>query len=369
MINSIYTGLTIAIATALFVLGLLFRSLCGAIESPVFRTALRIMLFTYCFFGLVNLLELCSRTFLPGADDALLFQITTLIIAVSQAFLFTYTLILLIHTAYVTRRRMLRELVPIITLSVLLVIAGFALPAAYARIPVYLFTLFYIWLLIRYTRLFVITYRECLQKLDNFFSGPEEKHLKWVNVSFFAALGIGLLALAASMFPDVHFYIVCTTIYLLFYIYFAFRFIHYGFIYKKLETVLTDDDIQPGQPEADRDLLPPTLEKPFETNLKVWLDEKQFLQPGITIEDVALRIGTNRRYLSEHINATIGKTFRQWINELRIAEAKNLMLQNPDMTLNAISSQVGYTDKSHFIRQFTKLTGISSKDYKQQGKS
>ena len=367
MINSIYIGFTIVLATALFVLGLLFHSLRNAIESPVFKTSLRIMLFTYCFFGLVNLLELWNLIFQPHADDILLFQITTLIVAVSQAFLFTYTLILLIHATYVTRKRILRELVPIITLSIVWMVFYFILPGAWVKISVYLFILFYIYLLIRYTRLFVITYRECLRKMDNFFSGQEAEHLSWVKFSFYSALSIGMLALISSIFPDIYVGIACSIIYLVFYIYFAFRFINHCFVYKKLEQVLSEeDDILPEEePEDNKDALYPSTAKPFENNLKIWLEEKQFLQSGVTIDDVALQIGTNRSYLSEHINANIGKTFRQWINELRIEEAKNLMRQNPGMTMNAISSKVGYTDKSHFIRQFTKITGGSSKDWKQ----
>jgi AraC-like DNA-binding protein len=364
MINSIYTGLTIALMTALFVLGMLFHNLRSSIESPVFRKALRMMVFTYCFFGLVNLLELWSRTFVPDIDDILLFQITTLIVAVLQAFLFTFALVLLIRGTYVTRKRMLRELILILTFLLIFVTACFILPTAWLKISVYLFTLFYVYLLISYTRLFVITYRECLRKMDNFFSGREAEHLSWVNISFYAALSIGVLALTASLFPDIYVGIVCSVIYLVFYLYFAFRFVKYGFVYEKLEKALSNDNIQPELPEEDKNGLPFLITKPLENNLKVWLDEKQFLQSGVTIEDVASKIGTNRSYLSEHINSNIGKTFRQWINELRIDEAKNWMRQYPEMTLNEIASHVGYTDKSNFIRQFKQLTSATPNEWR-----
>ena len=104
MINEIYTTLTIALATTLFVSGLFFYCLSRENETPVFKTALQLMTFTYSFFGLVNVLELWSRSF-PDSQDILLMQVATLIVAVSQAFLFTYTLVLLIHSAYVTRKK------------------------------------------------------------------------------------------------------------------------------------------------------------------------------------------------------------------------------------------------------------------------
>ena len=194
MINNLYTVLTIALASVLFAFGLLFYSLCRNAETPVYKTALRMMTFAYCFFGLVNVLEMWSRSAFPNDnDDVMLFQTVTLVVAVSQAFLFTYTLILLIRAAFVTRKRVVRELVALLTVSAALVAVYFVLPAAWVKLSVHTFILFYICLLIRYTRLFVITYRDCLRKMDNFFSGREADNLRWVKFSFYAALSIGLL--------------------------------------------------------------------------------------------------------------------------------------------------------------------------------
>jgi AraC-like DNA-binding protein len=361
MIDAIYIGLTIALASALFVLGFLFLSLCNANESPVFRTALRIMLFTYCFFGLVNLLELWSRTFMPDTDDTLLLRIIVLIVAVSQACLFTYALVLLLRAAYFTRKRIICELVPIATLSVALVISRILLPVIWVEIAVRLFTLFYISLLVKYTWIFIIIYRRCLRKLDNFFSGREAEHLRWVRFSFVAALSIGLLALATSFFPDIHLYIVCTVIYLFFYLYFAFRFIHYGFVYKKLEEALLREDIRR---EEDRNLLHHSIVRSIETCLKIWIDEKMFLQPDVTIDTVARYVGKNSKYLSVYLNQYLNRTFREWVNELRIEESKNLLRQYPERTVVEISRKAGFVNSSHFGRQFRRLTHCTPNEWR-----
>jgi AraC-like DNA-binding protein len=367
MLNDIYITLTTALATALFVLGVLFYSLSRNAETPVFRTALRLMVFTYCFFGMVNVLDLYSRT-LPGADDALIFQTTTLIVAVSQAFLFTFTLVLLIRSGYVTRKRMLRELVPIFALSAILVAACIILPADWVKIAVYLFTVFYITLLIRYMRLFFITYRDCLRKMDNFFSGAEAEHLKWVNFSFHAALSIGVLALVTSFFPVIHIGILCSAIYLLFYIYFACRLIGYGNIYKKLENALAVGEHQPELPQEDKNTLQPLIAKSITNSLQTWIDEKRFLQAGITIDDLALHCGTNRSYISAHINSAKGKTFRQWMNELRIDHAIRLFDENPHIELFEIARLSGYADSKYFSTCFKKTTGQTPSEYRGKAK-
>ena len=364
MINAIYTTISIVLASALFVLGLLFYSLSCNSETPVFRRVLRIMVFTYCFFGLINVLELWSRTFLPETEDVLLFQMTTLIVAASQAFLFTFTLILLIHAAYFTRKRVLREIAYIFTFSILFVALYFILPAAWHKISVWLFTLFYGCLLIRYTRLFTITYRNCRRKMENFFSDREAEHLKWVNFSFYAALSIGVLTLAASLFPVMHIGVLCSAICFIFYCYFACRLINYGNIYEKLAVALADDVPQSEQPDEDKNRLPSAIVESIENKLKVWLNEKRFLQPGVTIDDLSLQIGTNRNYLSMYINSTKGKTFRQWINELRIDYAKQLFDQNPELELWQIAEQTGYTDNSYFSKCFKKITQTTPSKYR-----
>jgi hypothetical protein len=57
----VYLAVTLALAAMLFAFGLLFHALCRHTESPVCRKVLRMMIFTYCFFGLVNVLGLAGQ--------------------------------------------------------------------------------------------------------------------------------------------------------------------------------------------------------------------------------------------------------------------------------------------------------------------
>jgi hypothetical protein len=44
--TTVYLGITFALAATLFAFGLLFHALCRYTESPVYRKALRMMIFT-----------------------------------------------------------------------------------------------------------------------------------------------------------------------------------------------------------------------------------------------------------------------------------------------------------------------------------
>ncbi len=355
----------IALAAVLFAFGALFYNLSRNSEMRVYKTALQVMAFAYCFSGMVNVLDIYSRSLSGTDDDVLILQIATLIVAVSQVFLFSYTLIFLIHSAYVTRKRLLREFIPILAMSAALIAAFLILPAARVKIAVYLFILFYVWLLIKYSRLFIITYRECRRKLDNFFSGPEAEYLRWINFSFYAALSIALLALTASLFPDIRFDAVCSAIYLVFYLYFAYRIINYGFVFKKMKNALSND-VQVEQSKETSNTQQTLTGKNIERNLERWIEEKRFLQSGIVIDELANQIGTNRSYLSEYINSTREKIFRQWINELRIDYAKSLLDENPELELWRIAEQTGYADKSYFSKCFKKITGKTPTEYREK---
>jgi AraC-like DNA-binding protein len=363
--TNIYLAVTLALAATLFAFGLLFYALCRHTESPVYRKALRMMIFTYCFFGLVNVLELAGHASRPDADNILMFRITTLMVAVCQAFLFTFTMILLVNAAYVTRRRVTCELVPVLGLSAAFSVACFTLPALFVEIFAGLFTGFYVYLLIKYIRLFALTWRDGLRKLDNFFSGWEAEHLKWVNFSFYAALSVGLLALATSLTPGIRIGIVCSAIYYVFYVGFAIRFIGHGFVYKKLEEALTEDN--GAEATENENPLPSAGANAIETGLKNWMEEKRYLQSGITISDVSRHVGTNNKYLSLYINQRLNRSFRTWINELRIDEARRLLSSNPELTVNEIADRTGFASQSNFGRQFLKQTGYTPGAWRKNG--
>ena len=352
MINDIYNFTISVLAAVLFVFGLLFRCLdaCRDRESHNYRMASIMMIFAYCFFGFVNLMELLSKYLSPENDDVLLFQTAALIVSVSQAFMMTYSMILLIDVSLVTRRTILNEAIPILIVSVTVSAAYFLMPDASVKIFVYLFMLFYVYLLIKYTRLFMKAYRECLHKLNNFFSCREPERLRWVNFSFFTALGLGITTFIAGILPSMLVGIVISILCLLFYGFFAIRFFNYGYVFKENMKALSVDN------RMEEKKLSSVVISAIETNLKEWIEKKQYLTPGVTIEEASAQIGTNIKYLSVYINKYKGKTFREWINDLKIGEAKDLLLKYPEMTVNEIALRTGFANQSNFGRQFLKHT-------------
>jgi AraC-like DNA-binding protein len=323
-----------------------------------YRKARVMMACAYLFFAAVNGLEyVCRRA---GSDTLLLTQMVTLAVAFSQAFLFTWALIALLNTQWMERRRFYRELTLVLTFTAVVFTVYFTLPASVARIVFYLLIGLYLMQLVRYTRLFTVNHRHFRQKMHHFFADGQERHLRWVVFSFGAALTIGLLALLSAVFMSHAGALLFSVVLAVFYACFAIRFLRYGFSFRVIEPAM--EETEPAG------LIHSAAFASIETNIAQWIAEKGFTQPGITLDRLATELYTNRNYLSSYLNDYKKQTFHHWIGELRIEEAKRLLLQYPAMNLQEIAQRTGFSHRSHFTHQFTGQTGLSPKFWRQKNK-
>ena len=100
--------------------------------------------------------------------------------------------------------------------------------------------------------------------------------------------------------------------------------------------------------------------------LNQWKELKVYLRFHVTIQDLSREIGINRTYLSNFINETYGENFNNWINGLRINEAKYKILTTSEDSLSEIARKVGFADLAHFSKIFKRKEGISPSDWKKQ---
>jgi AraC-like DNA-binding protein len=215
----------------------------------------------------------------------------------------------------------------------------------------FVFVAGYIILLAVLIRLFLQNYKDYLCRMDNYYSAEEARRLRWVYLMFWGALGIGILALLSALFMTQAGSIVFSVVYLVYYIFFAIRFIGYPNEFKEIEAAMSNEPPTVNEEGAK-------LPQGIEEKLQQWVQEKQFLEQGVTISFLAAYIGTNRDTLSSHINQVHKKPFRVWINQLRIKESQQIMLSNPGMPIGDVADKVGI-DKSNFSRQFTQAIGLS----------
>lgn len=96
----------------------------------------------------------------------------------------------------------------------------------------------------------------------------------------------------------------------------------------------------------------------YRATLEAWLDkEKPYLNPDFQLMDLRQALPLNRSYLSQLINSAYGCSFYQWVNGLRIKEAKRMMTEQPDLKLQEVSDRCGFSSRQAFTRSFHRETG------------
>lgn len=96
-----------------------------------------------------------------------------------------------------------------------------------------------------------------------------------------------------------------------------------------------------------------------------------YLEPELTLADLARHAATNPSYLSKIINSATGQNFNDFVNEYRVqAVRKKLQAgEQQKQTLLSIAFDCGFNSKATFNRAFKKSTGLSPKDFLQQTNS
>ena len=105
--------------------------------------------------------------------------------------------------------------------------------------------------------------------------------------------------------------------------------------------------------------LPPEL-LPLRNKLLALMQADQpWLEPELTLTELAHRVRTNPAALSRVINAGCGQNFNDFVNTYRVAEARRKLADRrfAHYSLVGVALESGFNSKSTFNRVFRKLQG------------
>lgn len=93
--------------------------------------------------------------------------------------------------------------------------------------------------------------------------------------------------------------------------------------------------------------------------------EELYLNPDLTLREVAEKLSTNTKYLSQAINNQLGINFQQYVNNFRINKVKEKILDEGlnNLTLFGIARLCGFKNKSTFYKVFKEVTGTTPRAY------
>lgn len=198
-------------------------------------------------------------------------------------------------------------------------------------------------------------YRATMHKLNNYYADNAiDSFVRWLNKSVYGIIFCGLSG-AFLAFAPMQANMVFMAVGIVMFIYIFSSFQNYILNYESVELTTEEEEMTSG-PEESANELARAVER--------WVAEKNYLQTGLTMADLAQAVGTNRTYISSFINSYYNCTFRDWINSLRMEHAKGLLLSQKQMTIEKIALASGFTSASYFCKQFAQREGCTPSDYR-----
>lgn len=320
-----------------------------------------------------------------------LFSFPVTLIASSQAILFTFSLILLFNTRYVTWWRILLHAAPTIIFTLLY--AGACLIwedhyiYEYSQLKIQaitppllirmLYMLVYIVQLGIYIRLFMRERRTYLALLGEV--KPEDRWLKLgqVTYAFFSAFAIGLCALSLALNPQVVHEVVVIFIFAAFYMVFANFYANFDDTYHKVRIRIQelDETLPPPPPEADMEelicYLQPEEDNHLFKEIEAYFQKEQpYLDPNFKISDLPRAIGANQHKLAITIGCATGLTVQNYILRLRIRHAMDLLLlqENATRKIEDIALSSGFDSTRTFNRNFRELVKTTPTQFRNRNR-
>lgn len=229
------------------------------------------------------------------------------------------------------------------------------------------------------------TYVRSLRKIEQYYDEEQDHKIKWIRFCYVIMMLTQMFILVYLLLPH-GFMKIWALWYVLFMLYFSANFISFlgshkllldAFAYKTLSGQEIMERIERRKKfKQDRggvveqtELTDPQLMR-IERSLQKWVKEKRFREYDKTREQIARELNTTKEMLHLYFTTKVGVDFKTWRTGLRIEEAKRLLLENPEMSTNIIAELSGFSDRSNFHRQFTKIVGCSPKQWREtKGKS
>jgi len=240
---------------------------------------------------------------------------------------------------------------------------------------------------ITYIVYFDRAYKLSLKELENYYDEDESHKIKWVKFCYVISMLTNLFVLVyLGLYWWLDYKMEVASLYTLWYLiymlylssnYISFigshRLVLDAFAHKTLSgedliNKINENKRRKGKKQTDA---PAPLNavnegefRKLERSLDIWVQEKRYTEYDKSREEIAKELNTSKEVLHHYFLMRKGMDFKTWRTMLRIEEAKRLLLDNKDASINMIAEVAGFSDRSNFHRQFVKIVGCSPKQWR-----
>ena len=301
---------------------------------------------------------------------------TMLIVVAFISITVSFSLINLLMPRFIDSGKFLVSIFLVFVASVILIESFFSGNIRLHRITLYIGVALFVIQSCSLIIIFDRAYKRSIKLLEKYYDEDEEHKIKWIRFCYILTMLTAIFILVYVFLPDKSFIRLYMFFYILYMIYFAGNYIsflgshkllldavgHYalseqGAIFQKKRKKGSVAEKEPEiKSEGNFTALSKALDK--------WVKEKRFREYDKSREEIADELGTTKELLQIYFSDRLGMDFRIWRTELRINDAKDMLLKHKNYSINFIADIVGFSDRSNFHRQFTKSVGCSPKEWR-----
>ena len=226
-------------------------------------------------------------------------------------------------------------------------------------------------------------YKHSLKELENYYDEDESHKIKWVRFCYVISMLTNifiLVYLCFYWFLDYKMAIASlyTIWYLIYMLYMTSNFISFLGSHKLVldafaHRALTGQDIRLKREgrkaaksvENGEVSLNDKEAARLERALQKWVDEKNYRKYDKSREEIADELKTSKEFLHHYFLNRLGVDFKTWRTQLRIEDAKKMLLEDRKISTNLVGEMCGFSDRSNFHRQFVKIVGCSPREWRE----
>ena len=330
-----------------------------------------ILVASMLFFSVHYLLQMIHGLRAQGSDVGAAFNI---LFYTPVAFAITLSIINIESTGNNVRRYCLRSLMAYILIAMVFVIGMFKNNSLHIGNMLYVMLGLFVASMAYFISIIRKETKARTQKLMENFGSDLIPYVRYSQASLI------LLYFAAGFLPvailfNTLLYIIGPLI-LLSVIFFVHTFIAMGYYITPKGVISDENDAEAKVTEAEdinddknthsTNILTANRKMEIELALKKWCEEGFYKDYEVNIYSLATKLGYKKNELTEYFNQSEYTNFRTWLSDIRFNEAVRMMKANPEYSIDAISTECGFSSHTWIYRIFKQKTGMSPSQWRKQ---
>lgn len=210
--------------------------------------------------------------------------------------------------------------------------------------------------------------RRTMKKLD------EESGIEPVQFKLYMNTSSIFLQLAALLTTFSIFYtyalVAVGPLFLIALVFYIDCFVALGFNIRHVKSIITETEAETeyesaeSNEESEKSELDNRQKEYIQMQIDNWRQNQGYAVSEISSTTLAVRLNVSKRNLMQYIREVEGKTFRVWLSDLRLEEAKRLISEHPEYSNETIAEACGFS-RSHLQVKFKEATGLTIKAWRE----